>query len=301
MTRDGRRPTQVNTFREDADEDREDRRLVTRANAGDQEALEVLIRRHQRFLFNIAIRMLYNPDEAEDATQEILIKVITKLSTFEGRSRFRTWLYRIATNHLLNMQRGRKESRAMSFHEYGQALDAAPDEQLPDPGDVPADVRLLVDEARLGCTSAILLCLDREQRLVYIIGEILGATDVMAAEALGVSRAAFRQKLARARRDLHTFMNEKCGLVNRNNPCRCERKTRAYIRAGYVDPDRLLFARERFERVRDVVGATLDQLAAHEGLCVDVYRDHPFHETTDLAARLRALVQSPEFRSAFQV
>jgi RNA polymerase sigma factor (sigma-70 family) len=293
--------TGVNAFREDDAEDRQDQELVEQARGGTQEALETLVRRHQRFLYNIAIRMLHNPAEAEDATQEILIRVITKLSTFEGRSRFRSWLYRIATNHLLNIKRGRKESTAITFAEYGRELDATPDEDLPDPREVPVDVRLLVDEARIGCTSAILLCLDRAQRLVYIMGDILGATDTMAAAALGMGRAAFRQKLARARRDLHSFMNEKCGLVNRDNPCRCERKTRAYMRAGYVDPEHLLFARERVQRVRDVADAYLERLTSYDGVCVDVYRDHPFHAPPDIAGRLRTLISSQEFRTSFQV
>ncbi len=291
----------VSPFRDDDEEDRRDRDLVTRAVAGDHDALETLVRRHQRFLYNLCLRMLHHPAEAEDATQEILIRVVTKLSAFEGRSRFRSWLYRIATNHLLNMKRGRKESTALSFDEYGRALDSCPDADLPDPREVPVDVRLLVDEARIGCTLAILLCLDREQRLVYLLADILGATDRVAAEVLDVSRAAFRQKLARARRDLHTFMNEKCGLVNRANPCRCERKTRAYMRAGYVDPERLLFARDRVQRIREVADATLDQIAAHEGLCIDVYRDHPYYDVPDVAARLRGLVESPDFRGTFSV
>jgi RNA polymerase sigma factor (sigma-70 family) len=53
--------------------------------------------------------MLHHPQDAEDATQEILIKVLTRLSSFEGRSSFRTWLYRIVVNHVLNMKRGQEE------------------------------------------------------------------------------------------------------------------------------------------------------------------------------------------------
>ena len=81
------------------------------------------------------------------------------------------------------------------------------DHDLPDPSAVPADVQLLVDEARIGCSSGMLLCLDREQRLVYILGEIFGVTDVVGAELLEISRDNFRQKLSRARRDLHSFMH----------------------------------------------------------------------------------------------
>src|SRR5260370_6764445 len=82
-----------------------DEELVSRAQTGDKDALDKLVRRHQPWVFNISIRMLWHREVAEDATQEILIKVVTKLSTFRGQSQFRTWLYRIAVNHLLNVRK----------------------------------------------------------------------------------------------------------------------------------------------------------------------------------------------------
>jgi RNA polymerase sigma factor (sigma-70 family) len=292
---------EVNPFVENDHEDQQDRELVAQARAGSSPALEALCRRHQGFLYNLSVRMLYCPQDAEDATQEILIKLVTKLSTFEGRSRFRTWLYRIATNHLLNIKRGRMEPAAMSLADYGRALDETPELDLPDAKEIPVDVRLLVDEARIGCTMAMLLCFDREQRLVYILGEILGATSDLAAELLELTSAAFRQKLSRARTDLHSFMNEKCGLVNKANPCRCEKKTRGFMRAGYVDPNNLLFARERVRQVREVAARNSETIEGHADLCSEVYREHPFLDSSDLAARVRAVVTDPEFRAAFEV
>src|SRR5213078_2991350 len=196
--------------------------LVARANAGEQPALEELVRRHQAWIYNIAVRMLAHPQDAEDATQEILIKAITRLSSFEGRSSFRTWLYRIVVNHVLNTKRGRLEPETLTFSCYAHGLDNTPDLDLPDEASVPVDVRLIVDEARLSCTSGMLLCLDRAQRLVYILGEVFDVTDAVGAELLEISRDNFRQRLTRARRDLHNFMNDKCGLVDPANPCRCE-------------------------------------------------------------------------------
>jgi RNA polymerase sigma factor (sigma-70 family) len=283
------------------DDEREDRALIEQARAGDAAALEALVRRHQAFVFNLAIRMLYCPQDAEDATQEILIKLVTKLSTFEGRSRFRTWLYRIATNHLLNMKRGRMEPLVTSFADYGRSLDDAAELDLPDPREVPVDVRLLVQEARIGCTSGMLLCLDREQRLAYVLGEILGLTDTAAAEILELSRDAFRQRLSRARRDLHTFLQGQCGLMNKANPCRCDKKTRAFIQAGYIDPKNLLFARAHLRLMREVAPARCEDVDDYSGLGAEIYRAHPFYEPRDLAARVREVVESPGFRSTFEV
>src|SRR5687767_4658518 len=121
----------------------DDLRDVRLAQGGSRDALEALVGRHQRWIYNLVLRMVYLPQDAEDATQEILIKLVTKLSTFHGASSFRTWLYRIACNHVLNMRRGRAEERRWTFVEYGAALDGTEDRDLPDTTTIPADVRLL--------------------------------------------------------------------------------------------------------------------------------------------------------------
>ena len=105
--------------------DAEDQDLIHHIRQGSREALELLIARHQGWIYNIVLRMVYNPYDAEDATQEILIKLLTTLSTFEGRSRFRTWLYRIVVNHVLNMKRTRAEAWEFTFEKYGSGLASA--------------------------------------------------------------------------------------------------------------------------------------------------------------------------------
>src|SRR5947199_6403731 len=123
----------MNPLADDSPADYEDQNRVKRARSGDRKALEDLVQRHQEWIYNIALRMLYHPQDAEDATQEILVKILTGLSSFEGRSSFRTWLYRIVVNHLLSTRRSRVEDPAISFRMYGEELDKTPDLDLPDP------------------------------------------------------------------------------------------------------------------------------------------------------------------------
>lgn len=290
-----------NPLGDDDTGDAEDCRLVDAARAGSRDALEALVSRHQRWIYNIARRMLYLPQDAEDATQEILIKVITKLATFEGRARFRTWLYRIAINHVLNVKRRPWEETGLDFAKYAESLDATPDLDLPDPNAVPVDVQLLIDEARIGCTTGMLLCLDREQRLIYVLGDIFGVTDRVGAELLDISRDAFRQKLARARRDLNAFMHHQCGLVNSTNPCRCAKKTQGFAKAGYLDPQKLVFASRHVTRIRDVAPRRLEELDALDRAYAEVHRDHPFLDAPDSIGSLRTLIESTPFRSTLEL
>lgn len=273
-----------------AETGRQDLELVLQAQAGNRVALEELIRRHQRWIYNIVLRMVYDTQDAEDVTQEILIKVVTKLSTFTQRSALRTWLYRIAVNHVLNMKRTKAERWEMTFEKYGTGLTQAPDQELPDPHAVPADLRLLVEEAKIGCTSGMLLCLSREQRVAYILGEIFGVTDLVGAELMEIRRDNFRQILARARRDLHQFMHGQCGLVNEANPCRCAKKTQAFINVGYVDPSKLVFASDRLARVRDIAPKAHDRLEALDEAYAEIHRSHPLQDGPDFVAALRRLL-----------
>jgi len=282
-----------NPLADNAPSEPEDQNLVPRARAGDRKALEDLIERHQAWIYNIALRMLFHPEDAEDATQEILVKVLTRLSSFEGRSSFRTWLYRVAFNHLLNMKRGREELKVTTFSAYGDALDSTPDLELADPKDGSPEANLLVTEVMLACTSGMLLCLDREQRLTYVLGAIFSVSDSVGADVLEITAESFRQRLTRARRDLRNFMNDKCGLVNKSNPCRCAKKTRGFIQEGHVDPNNLLFARERMSEVREAAPKVYEIVKTLDDQCAEIYRGHPFYKPPDLAQMVRKLVASP--------
>src|SRR6476659_779922 len=111
-----------NPFTELAQDSSTDAELAGKACNGDRTALEKLILRHQAWIYNIAVRMVFQPHDAEEVTQEVLVKIITKLSTFQGESKFRTWLYRIVANHVLNMQRRSAEAQSWTFGRYGDAI-----------------------------------------------------------------------------------------------------------------------------------------------------------------------------------
>lgn len=214
---------------------------VSRAKAGDRDALEFVVRAVQQDIYAVALRFLWHPQDAEDATQDILIRVVAGLRGFQGGSSFRTWVYRVACNTLLTLRKKRMEQHAMSFDELGEDLARGlSDDSLRVENDV--DENLLLEEVKIGCTLAMLLCLDRDHRLAYILGEIVELEHHEAAKALEIAPAAFRKRLSRARARITAFMATRCGLVNPTNACRCRRRVATAVALGRVDPAHLLFA-----------------------------------------------------------
>jgi len=254
-----------------------------------------LVRKHQSWIFNLAIRMCWRREVAEDATQEILIKAVTRLNTFSGGSAFRTWLYRVAVNHLLNVRKSEMEEKAMTFADMGASLDGVQDADLPDPNSLPIETTLLVEEAKLGCMTAMLMCLDRRQRLAFILGEVLGESSETGGQAMDVSPANFRQLLSRARHDLYQFMNNKCGLINKSNPCRCARKAAGFMRNGWLDPKDRQFSKDRIAEVKDVASDRLEELQHLDRKHAELYRMQPFLAGPDLANRLREILSQSGF------
>src|SRR5215208_3596635 len=186
--------------------------LVTSAQDGNRAALEQIVEHTQGKIYNIALRMLWCPDDARDATQEVLIRVITHLGSFRGESSFMTWVYRVATNYLNTMRKGKLEDK-YTFERFGDELD----ENLSDNPfrvESPVQKSLLLEEIKIGCTTGMLLCLDRPHRMAYILGEVLEIDSQEAADILEIPPATFRKRLSRARAEIVTFMRKKCGLVN---------------------------------------------------------------------------------------
>lgn len=290
----------INPFSETYTTDKTDEILIAEAIKGDKHSLESLVRRHQDWIYNIALRMVFNPDEASDVTQEVLIKIITKLAGFEGRSSFRTWAYRIVVNHVLNMKKSKGEAmHSSSFNDYAKAIDNTPDFDFPD-RTYSIDAQILVDEVKVSCMFGMLLCLDREQRLIYILGGIFGVTDKTGSELLEISKDNFRKKLSRARRDLYNFMHDKCGLINPGNPCKCFKKTKALINSGYVNPQNLKFNKNYVFTVESAASLKLEKMNdLLDEMCRDNFLEHPFQSAPDFVDELRSIIDSKDFKDLF--
>ncbi|MGH9885345.1 MAG: RNA polymerase sigma factor [bacterium] len=264
--------------------------LVGRAREGDREALESLVSAIQDRVYALALRMLWHPEDARDATQEILIRIVTRLSTFRGASLFSTWAYRVAANYLLTARKSRIEERSYTFRRFGDELDEGLSE-APAPH-ASGETALLLEEIKVGCTLAMLTCLDRPHRLAYILGEILEMEGDEAARVLGIGAAAYRKRLSRARDSVVAFTQAKCGLVSPQRPCRCRRRLSEAVRLGRVTPGELLFASD-VERARQFPKVLAEVRRLEEvRRAAALFRSHPdFTAPADLAAQLRKILE----------
>ena len=213
--------------------------LVEKSVAGDKKALEEVVKQIQDLIYNLAIRMLWHPDDAKDATQDILIKVITNLGSFSHKSAFTTWVYRLASNTLINYKKS-KFNREINFKHYEFQLNEGFSQTI-NYTDNKAEQNLLIQEAKIGCSNAMLQCLSRQNRLTYILGEILEFNSTDGAFVFDITPANFRKRLSRSKKSLNNFLNKNCGIINPENKCRCYKKVDSSIKNGFIQPNKLLF------------------------------------------------------------
>lgn len=176
-----------------------DRKLVSRAKAGDRAAFDALVEKHARPIYGLIYRMVRgNKEEAEDLTQEVLLRAYKALPKFREDSQFSTWLHRIAVNRTLNRLQ-KKTVPARSIHE------TTPDgeerlREVPDAGRGPQE-QLQDSELRSVLERAIDHLSD-SLRAVFVMREVQGLPHEEIASILGVKSQAVRVRLHRAKKDL---------------------------------------------------------------------------------------------------
>ena len=184
--------------------------LIGQATAGDKRALETVVLSIQDLVFNLSLRMLGTFPDAEDASQDILLKVITHLSSFKGDSSFSTWVFSIAVNHLKNYKKHMFAKYPLSFAFYGDDIVNGKIDDVPD---LTQDVEksILAEELKMSCTNVLLQCLDSDSRCIFILGTMFKVDSRIAGDILGISPEAYRQRLSRVRKKVAESLAEYCG------------------------------------------------------------------------------------------
>lgn len=217
-------------------EQMETQKLVRLAAEGDKGALEQLLTGVQDLVFNLSLRMLGTIHDAEDASQEILIRVMTNLASFRGESAFTTWVFRIAVNHLKNYKKSMFAQHPLSFEYYGEDIVSGKEKDIPDLT-MGVDRNLLEQELKLSCTNVMLQCLDTDSRCIYILGTMFHVDSRLAAEILEISPEAYRQRLSRIKKKMAGFLEEYCGLSGKG-VCSCSKRISYAIVTHRVNPEK---------------------------------------------------------------
>jgi RNA polymerase sigma factor (sigma-70 family) len=207
---------------------------VEAARNGSRVALDAIVRAARRPIYNLALRMLANRTDAEDATQEILIKIVTHLGSMREAEAAGAWALRVACRHLAQeRKRGRIEAMRLTFAGFAadleQGLAPLPEGEMTD-----VEATIAIEEIKIGCTLAMLVCLTRELRIAYLLGEVFELTHVEAADVLEITPAAYRQRLRRARAAVTHFVGASCGIVSAEAVCRCDRRVAPALRCGRI-------------------------------------------------------------------
>ena len=213
--------------------------LIGKATAGDKESLETVILSVQDLVFNLSLRMRGTFPDAEDATQDILLKIMTHLSSFKGESTFSTLVFRIATNHLKNYQKHMFAKYPLSFEFYGDDIKNGKISDVPDLSQN-VEKSILAEELKLSCTNVMLQCLDTESRCIFILGTMFKVDSRIAGDILGITPEAYRKRLSRIRAKMADFLKEYCGEYG-NGKCRCADRVNYAIQNHRIHPTQLPF------------------------------------------------------------
>lgn len=242
----------------------------------------------QGTIYHLAMRMLVDPENALEATQEILILVVTKLSTFRGESAFNTWVYRVATNYLLTASSIIRKEQGLTFELFKEDLESGLTTN-PESG---AEDKIMLNQLRVSCTMAMLLCLDLKHRVSYVLGDILEFEHQEASEVLGISKANFRQRLSRARREVVAFTSQNCGIISKGAKCSCPKRLATAKAIGRISPAQPLFKpadAQDYDSVIDEIEALDEELATKT-----LQKATPnFRPPTDLGKRIEEIVSTP--------
>lgn len=210
--------------------------LVDKAVAGDKQALESLLTGVQDTVFNLSLRMLGMVADAEDATQEILIKIMTNLSSFRKDSAFTTWVYRLSVNYLIDYKKSMFAQHPMDFEFYGNDIRFAQNdisEKVVD--DITRAT--MAEELKMSCSNVMLQCLDAESRCIFILGTMFKVDSRIASEILGMTPENYRQRLSRIRKKVASFLTEYCGLSG-TGLCECSRRVDYAIAQHRINPQK---------------------------------------------------------------
>ncbi|MCI9036230.1 MAG: RNA polymerase sigma factor [Oscillospiraceae bacterium] len=264
--------------------------LIEQATAGDRAALETVLAGVQDLVFNLSLRMLGTFHDAEDASQDILLKIMTHLSSFKGESAFTTWVFRIAVNHLKDYRKYMFAQFPLSFEYYGNDIRSGKVQDVPDLTQN-VEKAILAEELKLSCTNVMLQCLDPESRCIFILGTMFHVDSRIAGDILGITPEAYRQRLSRVRKKMAEFLSEYCGEYGQGS-CRCAGRVNYAIQNHRIAPGQLDFTSAKPSDAAVEVTAAMEEI---DGYSQQFSFCRAYQSTERLKQMIRDFLNGPAF------
>ena len=264
--------------------------LIEQATAGDRAALETVLAGVQDLVFNLSLRMLGTFHDAEDASQDILLKIMTHLSSFKGESAFTTWVFRIAVNHLKDYRKYMFAQFPLSFEYYGNDIRNGKIQDVPDLTQN-VEKAILAEELKLSCTNVMLQCLDPESRCIFILGTMFHVDSRIAGDILGITPEAYRQRLSRVRKKMAEFLSEYCGEYGQGS-CRCAGRVNYAIQNHRIAPGQLDFTSAKPSDAAVEVTAAMEEI---DGYSQQFSFCRAYQSTERLKQMIRDFLDGPAF------
>ena len=192
--------------------DRREKELIAKAKQGDMQAFEELILKHEKIVYNVALRMMNHSEDAKDISQEVFLKAYRNIKNFDERSMFSTWLYRITTNTCIDEMRKRKGKQNYSLEEELENEDGSMQRQIADEGDTPEESLMRGEEK--GEILQALDTLSEEHRVAIILRDVKGLSYEEISEIIELPMGTVKSRISRARNQLK---NEILKIRERND------------------------------------------------------------------------------------
>ena len=178
--------------------------LIRRAQAGDNDAFEALLRLHEKRVYNLCLRMCANADDALDLSQEAFLKAWRALGQYQFEASFSTWLFRLTSNVCLDFLRRKKRRQELSLTESYEDSDAGEELSLPDPQPLPEEQAITGETRRELAQAMARLAPDHREILQLRVVEDLSYEQI--AEILDIRVGTVKSRLARARLSLRKIL-----------------------------------------------------------------------------------------------
>ncbi len=264
-------------------------KTLKEAKSGDTKSIEILINLVKDKILNISLYFCGDFHLAEDCSQEILIKIIRNLNKIEDATKFQNWSYTIASNYLRNYHRDNKKFANISF----EAMEADSKSHLEintDSSQESNDIRELAYELKVSCTTAMLMCLSKEDRIIFLLSNLLNINSQEIGDIIGISAPSTRKRVSRANAKLKNFIDNNCGLLNKNNSCHCRQRVNYAILQGRISSDSMYFSNNT--HIKDKLTHKISKMEELEDLG-DIFKNNPnYAVSNDLMKKVYQLAES---------